>query len=647
MVVMRSLLHEGAVAAGARRVVPNPHVRATGAGAASCWPGLRAPRGGSPFRPGERGPRSLFASRSAAPPPVIRENQNVSASAQLTQPASSARMSDSHRQQPRKRRSGPRRPIVLPPVHPAQADGSEAPASLLMGWLRQALFALSEEDRMVASMRNPLSGGKPVSYQSIGALHCKTGEWARRRWGLIASKLRPPLVDEWVEHLGAAIRAELGAFAAVRACDQTAARLLHISADHKEQAAALALRWVQEAAGYKPISADWLAHPASGIHHVVDSADSCADKAGLIDEAALQKASPSPEAWANFRRLEEAGGSPLPRVSGYLARRRSAAARAKAALLRLGGPATLHEIAAFLNNDRVDGEKLMLQSRVWDILEGVSGGGKVKVVRTDKRRWALAETYDGPEFHGTIAEIVNCIQRSGGSVDAGAAADYVASTFDVLPSSVWSYMRGGAEFVLEGDGTVRQRTPEDEPYSLSNPYPMSRLKGAFALSGGRVALLTTADYDLLRGSGRSLPMTLAQMIGLEPGRKAQYSGPNDLTVNMEWHPHRPAASMSSLRRLAESAGARRGDAFTIIWDPRQESVSVSAVNPDDYAPGWDLVGRLSGIDAASGMSGLASAVRCHRGEVLDVLRRRGDHALADIVAACVSDLREGVGQPPS
>ncbi len=71
--------------------------------------------------------------------------------------------------------------------------------------------------------------------------------------------------------------------------------------------------------------------------------------------------------------------------------------------------------------------------------------------------------------------------------------------------------------------------------------------------------------------------------------------------------------------------------MTLVFDRSDMSVDARVTDVSLFEPSWKLVARLTGIDARSGIGGLAEALDCDASEVLTVLRERGDHAVAEAI----------------
>ena len=82
--------------------------------------------------------------------------------------------------------------------------------------------------------------------------------------------------------------------------------------------------------------------------------------------------------------------------------------------------------------------------------------------------------------------------------------------------------------------------------------------------------------------------------------------------------------IGSIRQIAEHLSAQVGDLLTLILDSSAMSVAAHLTDPAKCEPGWELVGRLTGITAPGSMEDVASALRCDQEKVRSLLRSRGD-----------------------
>ncbi len=159
-----------------------------------------------------------------------------------------------------------------------------------------------------------------------------------------------------------------------------------------------------------------------------------ADDVGLIVEAALMQHVPEDyreRFWDWLLRHNR-----LHRIRGLLARRDTAKARAKAALISIGRPATKAEIAA--------------ASGIADPLRvGATLSSVPSVVRADKERWGLKEWIDD-EYDGIVGEIIQRIDEDGGVTTTKRLLAEIPAKFGVQATSVEAYMKTARFSVRDG-----------------------------------------------------------------------------------------------------------------------------------------------------------------------------------------------------
>lgn len=165
------------------------------------------------------------------------------------------------------------------------------------------------------------------------------------------------------------------------------------------------------------------------------------DDAGLIDSEQLRQVVP-PELhdaldalvrWVGWHRLSE-----------HVAPRTTARACVKAALLKIGGPATKAELAQ---------ESGMTERQVGGALSSIAS-----VARATKDRWGLREWIDDV-YEGIPAEIIQRINEDGGSTRLNRLLEELPRLFNVSESSVWAYLNTPA-FRVE-HGWVTEATESD------------------------------------------------------------------------------------------------------------------------------------------------------------------------------------------
>lgn len=163
-----------------------------------------------------------------------------------------------------------------------------------------------------------------------------------------------------------------------------------------------------------------------------DAAKSLADDAGLLDADRLREvldAEWGDEIEALVRWI---GWS---RVSGQIALRETVRSRVKAALLKIGSPATKSELAE---------ESGLTETQVAGALSNIASAA-----RADIHRWGLREWIDDV-YEGIPAEILQRINEDGGSTRLNRLLDELPRLFGVNEASVWAYLNTPAFRVEHG-----------------------------------------------------------------------------------------------------------------------------------------------------------------------------------------------------
>ena len=158
-----------------------------------------------------------------------------------------------------------------------------------------------------------------------------------------------------------------------------------------------------------------------------------ADDVGLVDEQELIESLPSEE-WRRFwpwvrERYE------LLDLFGSLGIRDSGKARAKAALVSIGCPATPEEVA------RMCGFSVKKTRSHLSVIPSV--------VKADKDRWGLKEWVDD-EYDGITGEIIQRIEEDGGATTIERLLTELPSKFGVSATSVRAYMQTAKFTIRDG-----------------------------------------------------------------------------------------------------------------------------------------------------------------------------------------------------
>ena len=165
------------------------------------------------------------------------------------------------------------------------------------------------------------------------------------------------------------------------------------------------------------------------------------DDAGLIDSEQLRQVVP-PELHDDLDALVRWVG--WHRLSEHVAPRATARARVKAALLKIGAPATKAELAQ---------EGGMTERQVGGALSSIAS-----VARATKDRWGLREWIDDV-YEGIPAEIIQRINEDGGSTRLNRLLEELPRLFEVSETSVWAYLNTPA-FRVEHGWVSESRAPD-------------------------------------------------------------------------------------------------------------------------------------------------------------------------------------------
>ena len=288
------------------------------------------------------------------------------------------------------------------------------------------------------------------------------------------------------------------------------------------------------------------------------------------------------------------------------------------ALAIIGRPTTLDTLLEFVQEDRS-------RATATNALSGDS-----RVVKASSAEWALV-SWGFREYHGIAMSIRALLSDSRGPVHIDEIISRIASDFGSAEASIRAYCYAPM-FVFQ-DGWVRLREEIDE-FTYSECSPRTA-RGVFWLGQNRVSLLTEVTEDMLRGSGRSVPIAVGAILGIPLDGSISFSSEEGISITVSY----PATSflgptLSSVRSLAESLGASLGDHLTMIFDRFNLSVTGRVTRINECSPSWEAVSQLTGIDASSQMKGLADALDCRGNEVRGTLKSRRD----DVVALAIPDV---------
>ena len=311
-------------------------------------------------------------------------------------------------------------------------------------------------------------------------------------------------------------------------------------------------------------------------HEVVETlkgvADGILDDVGLIPEKALRDHLPSEEWTDYFSMIVQRCG--FHRVGFQIAVRITVPVRIKAALLKLGRPATTEEIAAVSR---------LKTYQVSSRLPSISS-----VARAGKTTWGLAEWIDDV-YEGVTAEIIQRIKEDGGATPFKRLLEELPRQFGVTESSVRQTV-GTLQFVHR-DGYVSMA--DESSIRLGNLHDVAK---GHTLSGDPYWTFLVEDRYFSGHSLTGFPPVLARELGCEPNSniRVEVDHPKGCgKLSVSWRlSSLTAASLGYLADPLQRLGVTSGDRVRVIIKGRgivqlqrdfsDQSLSLSSETQADY-----------------------------------------------------------------
>ena len=335
-----------------------------------------------------------------------------------------------------------------------------------------------------------------------------------------------------------------------------------ISPDATEEAIGMARHLLRTQLDYSCSDRVCLSREATAVvGELQGAARSLTDDAGLVNEADLRAHLPNDDWQQHWDALVDRSG--LHCLSGQLALRDTAKARAKAALLAIGHPATKEEVATLssLPPDRAGAQLSLLPS----------------VVRADKVRWGLADWIED-EYEGIPAEIIQRIEEDGGATRLERLLDELPRMFGVSENSVRSYV-GRPRFELS-DGYVSIADKSSIALRPLDDVVHGRLANGTPYWSFKVESRYFDGYSLV-----GLPPEIANALGCEPdGRtRAWLSFPPDCgQLSVTWRlASMTGATLGYLAEPLRCLQAQAGDRVRLVL----EGVGHASLQREDPSNG--------------------------------------------------------------
>ena len=403
-------------------------------------------------------------------------------------------------------------------LHEAMLGIPSLPA-LIARRLRETLNALDERQHTV--VRTRLAQAPPATLEKVGLQLGVTRERVRQIQVRLEPKIEAALGQD-LHVIASTLQERLDP---LTPADELIRQIDQITPDASETVATLFRNALIRAMGLTLNGGLYTTDRAEQvIRDVRLQARELADDVGLVQERDLVASLPG-DKWRRFWPwLRRRNG--LHSFYGSLALRDSAKARAKAALLSLGRPATRDEIGAVCGQE---------PNRVGANLSNIPS-----VVKADRDRWGLHDWIDD-EYDGIVGEIVQRIEEDGGVTTTERLLREIPAKFNVSPQSVRAYMYTPRFEIRNGS------------ISLANPASI-RLRDLDDVIDGRDqdgAPYWTFVVDSRYFQGYSvvgLPPEFAKALGCEP----------DSGVDVEIQNLPDCRALSLNWRLASLTGASLG-----------------------------------------------------------------------------------------
>ena len=441
------------------------------------------------------------------------------------------------------------------------AKGTPGLASVTLARLALTLDAASETECTIIEHR--LLRTPPTTLEAVGSQVGVTRERIRQIQARIERNLHAAL-GRGLRIIAATLKEPLGGVVLQSELDDRIAEFLPAG---QEPATRLLRKALLDEMGFTLDNGVFLDKRATQeLRDIRAEARRLADDVGLVDEQRLITSLPN-EGWRRFWPwVRERCG--LHDLFGSLGLRDSGKARAKAALISIGRPATREEIARMCGfGENKTGSHLSVIP---------------SVVKADKDRWGLKDWVDD-EYDGIVGEIIQRIEEDGGATTTERLLTELPAKFGVNPISVRAYMQTPKFVIRDGwislantssiqlrdlDDVIDGRDHGGAPYwtfvvedRFFDGYSMTGVPPEFAKAlgcapdaGERVRIDNLPDcvelsirWPLASTTGASLGYLAEPLehLGLEPGQHARVTIKGRCLVELSVDDGNPEESRTS------------------------------------------------------------------------------------------------------
>ena len=262
-------------------------------------------------------------------------------------------------------------------------SGTQPLAEEVIKSLTELWESLTPLDKAILQQR--VLAPEPQTLEELGQRAGLTRERIRQIENIVKSRLNHPSASGaavlcWASTLGVLLRSQLGPITGKDTLESGISATFPL-ADHDSDESGravteMARHLLTEESGYSTADGVCLSQPANdAISELKTAAQNLADEVGLVAESDLKTRLTDESLQRHWDQLIDQCS--LHRLCGQLALRDTAKAKAKAAVLSIGRPATKEEIGELCG---------LAPNRLGSQLSAIPG-----VIRADKKRWGLAE----------------------------------------------------------------------------------------------------------------------------------------------------------------------------------------------------------------------------------------------------------------
>ncbi|MBI3217011.1 MAG: hypothetical protein HYZ38_24615 [Mycobacterium sp.] len=259
-------------------------------------------------------------------------------------------------------------------------------------------------------------------------------------------------------------------------------------------------------------------------------------------------------------------------------------------------------------------------------------------VRASRTTWAL-RTWDLPHYTSINAAIGQYIDNHGGQAPTAQLLNDIQAAFpDISARSLQTYL--ATPRYITRDGYSRRRTATDPG---PRQRPLHHARGVFRTNTQVIRLALPVTNDVQRGSGRSIAVAIARAAHIKVGSQQTFTNPEHKPIRIAWVTNASNnAHIGSLRTHAHDLGATLGDTLIIALNTHRRTYTIAKL--DTTAPAAQQLAQLTGRDTSNPNAAMAAALDNPQPSAEDILRRRGDECVADLLEqACAEATTTGTG----